>query len=179
VAGKSVASWNWKKLAVDCQSAPGAADVAKEVKRWEGEVSHIVDQPLAVAAREFSRAEVKRLIEQAMREETGSDFAFMNAGGVRDILPEGQLLVRHVWNAMPFDNEVVVGKFKGRELPAVVTAGKTIDPNREYTLAVSDFTAANQHAAGQLGTSGLVFPASGPPMRDMIVDWVRRQAVLK
>ena len=179
VAGKSVASWNWKKLAVDCQSAPGAADVAKEVKRWEGEVSHIVDQPLAVAAREFSRAEVKRLIEQAMREETGSDFAFMNAGGVRDILPEGQLLVRHVWNAMPFDNEVVVGRFKGRELPAVVTAGKTIDPNREYTLAVSDFTAANQHAAGQLGTSGLVFPASGPPMRDMIVDWVRRQAVLK
>jgi hypothetical protein len=24
-----------------------------------------------------------------------------------------------------------------------------------------------------------VFAPSGPPMRDMIVDWVRRQAVLK
>jgi hypothetical protein len=80
---------------------------------------------------------------------------------------------------MPFDNEVVVGKFKGRELPEVVTAGQTIDPNREYTLAVSDFTAANQSAPSQLHTSGLVFAASGPPMRDMIVDWIRRQGVLK
>ncbi len=179
VERKSVVSWNWKKVGVDSRSVPAAPDVAEQVKRWEDQVSHIVDHPLAVAEHEFSRAEVKVLIERAMRETTGSDFAFMNAGGVRDILPQGQLLVRHVWNAMPFDNEVVVGKFKGHDLPAVVTAGRTIDPDREYTLAVSDFTAANQHASGQLHTSGLVFAPSGPPMRDMIVDWVRRQGVLK
>ena len=176
---KSVASWSWKKVGVDSKSLTPAPDVAGQVKRWEDQVSHVVDQPLAVAEREFSRAEVKLLIERAMRDQTGSDFAFMNAGGVRDILPKGQLLVRHVWNLMPFDNEVVVGKFKGRDLPAVVTAGQTIEPDREYTLAVSDFTAANQSAPSQLHTSGLVFAPSGPPMRDMIVDWVRRQGVLK
>lgn len=179
VTRKSVASWRWKKLGVDSRTVVPAPDVAAEVKLWEGKVSHIVDQPLATAEREFSRADVKLLIERAMREQTHSDFAFMNAGGVRDILPKGQLLVRHVWNVMPFDNQVVVGKFKGRDLPAVVTAGQTIDPTREYTLAVSDFTAANQHAPGQLQTNGLVFSPSGPPMRDLIVDWVRRQAVLK
>lgn len=179
VERKSVASWTWKKVGVDSKSLAPAPDVAAQVKHWEDQVTEIVDQPLAVAEHEFSRAEVKVLIERAMREQTGSDFAFMNAGGVRDILLRGQLLVRHVWNAMPFDNEVVVGKFKGRDLPAVVTAGQRIDPDREYTLAVSDFTAANQSAPSQLQTSGLVFAASGPPMRDMIVDWIRRQGVLK
>jgi 5'-nucleotidase/UDP-sugar diphosphatase len=179
VERKSVASWSWKKVGVDSRTLPAAADVAPEVKRWEDEVSRVVDQPLAVAERRFGKADVRLLIERAMRDETGADFAFMNAGGVRDILPQGQLLVRHVWNAMPFDNVVVVGTFKGRDLPAVVTAGKTVDPEREYTLAVSDFTAENQNAPGQLETSGLVFPRSGPPMRDMIVDWIRRQGVLK
>jgi 2',3'-cyclic-nucleotide 2'-phosphodiesterase (5'-nucleotidase family) len=179
VERKSVASWSWKKLGVDSKSLTPAADVAAQVKHWEDQVQQVVDQPLAVAEHEFSRAEVKILIERAMCDQTGSDFAFMNAGGVRDILPQGQLLVRHVWNVMPFDNEVLVGKFKGRDLPRVVTAGRTIDPDREYTLAVSDFTAANQSAPSQLHTSGLVFAASGPAMRDMIVDWIRRQAVLK
>jgi len=179
VERKSVASWSWKKVAVDSKSLTPAPDVAAQVKHWEDQVKEVVDQPLAVAEHEFSRAEVRVLIERAMRDQTGSDFAFMNAGGVRDILPQGQLLVRHVWNMMPFDNEVLVGKFKGRDLPTVVTAGHAIDPDREYTLAVSDFTAANQGAPSQLHTSGLVFAASGPPMRDMIVDWIRRQGVLK
>ena len=179
VERKSVASWSWKKVGVDSKALTPAPDVAGQVKRWEDQVKEIVDQPLAVAEHEFSRAEVKVLIERAMRDQTGSDFAFMNAGGVRDILPQGQLQVRHVWNVMPFDNEVLVGKFKGRDLPRVVTAGQTIDPNREYTLAVSDFTADNQNAPSQLHTSGLVFAPSGPAMRDMIVDWIRRQAVLK
>jgi 2',3'-cyclic-nucleotide 2'-phosphodiesterase (5'-nucleotidase family) len=179
VERKSVASWSWKKVGVDSKSLVPAPDVAAQVKHWEEQVAHLVDQPLAIAEREFSRADVKLLIERAMRDQTGSDFAFMNAGGVRDILPQGQLLVRHVWNVMPFDNEVVVGKFKGRDLPSVVTAGRTVEPDREYTLAVSDFTAANQSAPSQLHTSGLVFAASGPEMREMIVDWIRRQGVLR
>jgi len=103
----------------------------------------------------------------------------MNAGGVRDRLPEGQLLARHVWNIMPFDNLVVTGRFKGSALPAVVTSGRTIDPDKGYTLAVSDFTAANMSASGQLGTTGLVFGKDGPLLRDVIIDWVRKQKVLE
>ena len=52
--------------------------------------------------------------------------------------------MRHIWDIMPFDNRVVMGTFKGRDLPAVVTGGRHLDPDNDYTLAVSDFTAANQ-----------------------------------
>src|ERR1043166_5592716 len=93
-----------------------------------------------------------------MRDETGADFSFMNLGGVRDVVPQGKLLVRHIWNIMPFDNTVVVGTFKGRDLPRVATGDRAIEPNRDYTLAVSDFTAVNQETFENLQTRGLKFP---------------------
>jgi 5'-nucleotidase/UDP-sugar diphosphatase len=202
VKRKTVVSWDWKQIPVDSRSretirghsgqstgnpeltpATGvspaivsllpAPDVAAQVQHWEEEVARIVDRPLARTDREWSKPEVKLLIERVMREETGADFAFMNLGGVRDILPAGQLLERHIWNIMPFDNQVVVGRFKGSDLPAVVTNGHTIDPNREYTLAVCDFTATNQNAPDQLATTGLAFPTSGPLLRDLLLHYLK------
>ena len=146
---KAPVSYTWKHIPIDSTSTPPAADVAAAVKHWEDEVSARVDQPLAVSARAFDKREVKGLIEQAMRTQTGADFAFMNLGGVRDTVPKGQLLVRNIWDIMPFDNRVVIGKFKGRDLPAVVLGGRQVEPDRDYTLAVTDFTAANQATHGK------------------------------
>jgi 2',3'-cyclic-nucleotide 2'-phosphodiesterase (5'-nucleotidase family) len=103
---KAPVSYTWKHLTVDSTNTPPAADVAAAVKHWEDEVSARVDQGLAVSARALDKREVKGLIEQAMRTQTGADFAFMNLGGVRDTVPKGRLLVRNVWDIMPFDNHV-------------------------------------------------------------------------
>jgi 2',3'-cyclic-nucleotide 2'-phosphodiesterase (5'-nucleotidase family) len=137
-----------------------------------------VDRPLAESTREFKKGEVKVLMERALRESTGSDFAFVNTGGVRDGLPKGQLLERHVWNIMPFDNMVVVGTFKGKDLPAVVLGGRTVDPNRDYTLVTSDFVAANQSSEENLRTTGLKFPNELGMVRDVLLDWFRKKKVI-
>jgi 2',3'-cyclic-nucleotide 2'-phosphodiesterase (5'-nucleotidase family) len=176
---KAPVSWKWKKIPVDSTAVAAAPDVEREVKKWEDEVSVRVDRPLAVAARSFSEKEVKLLIERAMREETGADFAFMNAGGVRAGLPQGQLRERNIWNIMPFDNRIVTGTFKGRELPAVVIEGRTVDPDKMYTLAVSDFTAANQESRENLRVSGLKFPGDAGLMRDVLIDWFRKKKVIE
>ncbi len=176
---KTVASWKWQPITIDSTQIAPAADVAALVKHWEDEVAARVDQPLAISRKAFTKPEIKRLIEQALRDETGADFAWMNQGGVRDILPEGQLKVRHIWDIMPFDNRVVVGTFKGSQIPAKVANGRTIDPDKEYTLAVSDFTAANQGTPENLGTSGLQFPHDVGLMRDLLVDWFRKQKVIE
>jgi len=175
---KAPVSWSWKRVAVDGKRVAPAADVAALVSRWEGEVTKRVDQPLASSKRKLDKPEVKRLIEQAMREETGADFAFVNLGGVRDIVPKGRLLVRNVWNIMPFDNRVVFGKFKGSALPPVVLGSRKVEPDREYTLAVTDFTAANQSAEEQLQTTGLEFPGDGGLLRDLLLDWFRKKGVI-
>jgi 5'-nucleotidase / UDP-sugar diphosphatase len=175
---KSLVSWHWRRIPVDA-SAPVASDVAEQVAHWEGEVTRAVDQPIGVSAHEFAKPEVKALMERIMRETTGSDLAFMNSGGVRDILPKGRLLARHAWNIMPFDNRIVTGRFKGSQLPKVVTEGKTIDPEREYTLAVNDFTAENQSAASQLNSRGLKFSSDGPLLRDAMIEWITKQKVVE
>ena len=178
-AKKAAVGYTWRHIAVDSSSTAPAADVATLVKHWEDEVSARVDQPLAISVRAFDKREVKGLIEQAMRSETGADFAFMNQGGVRDIVPKGQLLVRHIWDIMPFDNRVLVGTFKGRDLPAVVVGGRHVEADRDYTLAVSDFTAANQASAENLRTNGLQFPHDVGLMRDILIDWFRKKKLIE
>lgn len=175
---RSIAEWHWKAIVVDDASLQPVAEVAAQVGHWENEVSNRVDQPLCVAAHAFTKPELKKMIEQAMRDETGADFAWMNMGGIRDLLPKGQVLVRNVWDMMPFDNTVVVGTFKGRDLPKKVV-NRPIDPDRKYTLAVSDYTAANQETAENLGTKGLVFPQEVGNLRDIIVDWCRKKKVVE
>jgi len=175
---KAPVSWTWKRIPVDAAKIEPNPAMARQVKIWEDKVTAQVDRPLAIASRSFNKSEVKRLIEQALREETHSDFAWMNSGGVRDPLPQGQLLDRQIWNIMPFDNEVLVGTFKGRDLPNVVTGDKKIDPDRDYTLAVSDYTAANQGTGENLRTTGLKFPRDAGLMRDILLDWFRKKKVI-
>ncbi|HVN04658.1 MAG TPA: bifunctional UDP-sugar hydrolase/5'-nucleotidase [Bryobacteraceae bacterium] len=175
---KAPVSWKWKRISVDDAAVEPDPVVAREVQVWEDKVSAEVDRPLAVAARAFDKTEVKRIIERAMRDETHSDFAWMNSGGIRATLPQGQLLDRHIWNIMPFDNDVVIGTFKGRDLPKVVAGDRKIDPERDYTLAVSDYTAANQQTAENLQTTGLAFPRDAGLLRNILLDWFRKQKVI-
>jgi 2',3'-cyclic-nucleotide 2'-phosphodiesterase (5'-nucleotidase family) len=176
---KAPVSWTWKRIPIDSNKIEPDTEVARVVKKWEDEVTARVDAPLAISKRVFTKPEVRSMIEQALRDETGADFARMNLGGVRDVLPEGQLLVRHIWNIMPFDNTVVVGTFKGRQLPPAVVGDRSVEPDREYTLAVSDFTAANQQTQENLGSTGLAFPNEVGLMRDMLIDWFRKKKVIE
>ena len=178
VGRKAVSSWKWRRIPIDGKLKP-APDVAKAVARWEREVSKKVDVPIAESTHAFDKPQVRALIERAMCEGMGADFAFMNFGGVRDTIPKGRVLGRHVWNIMPFDNIVVMGTFKGSRLPEAVTRGKTVDPDRDYKLAVSDFTAANQAAQSELRTKGLEFPVQGPLLRDALMDWIKGQKTLE
>ncbi len=175
---KAPVAWDWKRIPVDSRKIEPDSEVARLVKHWEDEVTARVDTPLATSTKQFTKPEVKALIERALREETGADFAHMNLGGVRDLVPKGQVLVRHIWDIMPFDNTVVIGTFKGRELPPVVVGQRAIDPDREYTLAVSDYTAANQETKENLSTTGLQFPRNAGLLRDILIDWFRRKKVV-
>ena len=176
---KAPVSWKWKIVPIAAGTQP-APDVATKVAYWEDQVKARVDRPLAMAGRAFNtRDEIKALMERAIREQTGANFAFVNRGGVRDVLPAGQLLERNIWNIMPFDNRVLVGTFKGRDLPPVVLGGRPVEPDREYTLAVTDFTAANQNTAENFGTTGLQFPNDVGLLRDILIDWFRKQKAIE
>jgi 2',3'-cyclic-nucleotide 2'-phosphodiesterase (5'-nucleotidase family) len=178
ITAHKLKSAEWKIIPVDSKKLKPDPKIASEIAHWEAKVSKIVDVPIGEAKRRFERRDLQALIERAMADETGSDLAWVNLGNVRDVIPAGTILARTIWNILPFDNAVVIGKFKGSQLPPKVREGRTIDPDREYTLATTDFTAANQASTDQLNVTGLVFPKTAAMQRDMVIDWIKKKKTL-
>ncbi len=172
-------SAEWKIIPVDSNKLTPDPRVARDVAHWEAKVSKLVDVPIGEAKRRLEKKDLQALVERAMREQTGSDFAWVNLGNIRDVVPVGRVLARAIWNILPFDNAVVIGKFKGSQLPLKVREGHAIDPDREYSLATTDFTAANQSTPENLRTTGLKFPHDAGLLRDVLLDWFRKKKVIE
>lgn len=45
--------------------------------------------------------------------------AILNIGGIRTIIAQGDILVRHIFEVMPFENEIVIVKMKGEDIQGV------------------------------------------------------------
>ena len=61
-----------------------------------------------------------------MRELTGTDVAFMNAGGLRADLPEGAITLGNVQDAFPFYNTVVTLEMTGAQIREILEQGFTL-----------------------------------------------------
>jgi len=179
VGAKKVLSAEWTKIPI-VASIPPAPDVAREVAKWESKVSKLVDVPIgeSTARLERNNPVLRKMIERAMAEQSGADIAWINPGNVRDTMPEGRILARTVWNILPFDNYILLGKFKGSELPPSITKRYPVEPDREYTVATTDFTVANQSDKDQLNATGLRFPQTGPLQRDAMIEWIKKKKVV-
>lgn len=172
---RSVLAWSWKAIPIRVSEIEPAADVARNVHEWEAKVAQVVDVRIGESRRRLAHGEVRTLLERALRETMGADLAYVNQGGVRDTLPEGPLTARDVWNVMPFENVVVVGEFKGSELPRFLIEERGIDPGRTYRLATMDFVAANWKERRQ---ADLAFTVTDRLVRDVVIDWIRARGVL-
>lgn len=179
IGAKKLSSAEWSKIPIDSKIMP-APDVARVVAKWESKVSKLVDVPIGESTLRMEREspELRKMVERAMAEQTGSDIAWVNTGNLRYALPKGQILIRNIWNLLPFDDYIVMGKFKGSELPPAITRRYPVEPDREYTVATSDFTATNQADKAQLGASGLLFPRTGPVQRDAVIEWIKKKKVV-
>jgi 2',3'-cyclic-nucleotide 2'-phosphodiesterase (5'-nucleotidase family) len=175
-----VVSAQWKRIPIDSHKIAPAPDVQKVIDSWEAKVSRVVDVPVGEAARRIEKQDLRHIIETAMAEESGADFAWINSGNIRDTLPKGKILARQIWDILPFDNFILVGTFRGSELPpAILKEFPSIEPDKTYKVATTDFTAANQSSPDQLGVSGLAFPVKSKLQRDAVIDWVKKKKVLE
>jgi 2',3'-cyclic-nucleotide 2'-phosphodiesterase (5'-nucleotidase family) len=179
MAAKKLKSAEWKKIPIDAKYAEDP-QVKQLVDTWEAKVTKLVDTPIGESTLRMDQNSpaLRKMVETAMAEQTGADIGWVNRGNLRDTLPEGRILARHVWNILPFDNYIVLGKFKGSELPPAITQRYPVQPGREYTVATTDFTATNQAARDQLNTAGLRFPRTGPLQRDAVIDWIKKKKIV-
>jgi 2',3'-cyclic-nucleotide 2'-phosphodiesterase (5'-nucleotidase family) len=153
------------------------------IQRWESRFSALVDVPIGRASRSILRAEGRTLIQRAMLERIDADVAYFWPIGVRDVIPEGALLARHVWNLSPFDDRIVTVKISGRDLrdvtdpeqpPELSDASVPIDDRRTYRLVTVDFLAERWIDRGRR----LVMVDKHLLLRDLIIDWIRQHRVI-
>jgi len=181
-ATRRITSHEWTAIPVDTSVYPADPGVQAQVDKWEAKVSALVDVPIGFSAKQFSRPEIKELMERAMNERFPSDLAFTNESGVRDTLPQGQLLARHIWNVMPFDDYVVVAEVPGDQLmkledpshPVKVAGTVKIDPARTYRLVTIDFLASSWADRGykfRVTNQGVL-------LRDVLIDWIKQRKTI-
>jgi len=174
---RRILDYDWEVLPVIAAKLEPDPAVQRLVDEWESQAADLVDVPIGWATREIGREELRELIEQVMRDATGADLAHMNRGGVRDSLPKGELLARHVWNVEPFSNHVVTTEISGRQLIAMnnsvqqrepIQGDESIDPDRIYRLATIDFKAGQWRDRG----IDLEWTDTDVLLRDMIIAWI-------
>jgi 5'-nucleotidase/UDP-sugar diphosphatase len=177
-SARRITSQAWTGIAVDDGLYPADPAVEAQVQKWEAKVASQVDVPIGEAKKKFSKPEIKELMERAMNDRFPSDFSFTNVNGVRDTFPQGQLLARNVWNAMPFDNRVVLVKVSGDQLAQLedpskvkVAGGAKLDPSRTYQLVTTDFLAATWADRG----FKLYVMDQGVLLRDLLIDWIKQR----
>ncbi len=179
VAHRKLVWWKETRLKVDAGSVDAAPDVLALVKRWEAKVSAAVDVKIGESKREIADAALKKLIERAMLDEMHANFAWMNQGGVRDRIPRGVVLARNVWNIMPFDNRIAVARIKGSQISAALRRGRAVNPDQEYTVVMSDFSATNEKERRDVGVAEAKFEVTDRLLRDLLIDWIGKQGPLE
>lgn len=132
-----------------------------------------------------------------------ADMGLVNMGGLRNILPAGDITVGTVYEILPFENSLCVMKMKGTHLKALLTSiaslkgegvsgirmeitkdgkllnatvgGQPIDDNKLYTVTTIDYLAdGNGSMEAFLQADDRVCP-EGATLRGLFLDYVRQQ----
>jgi 5'-nucleotidase len=113
-------------------------------------------QPIGSLDAPLTTARLAGQTLRVMREATNADAALSTMSSFRRPLPAGKLTMELLRGAMPYDNEVVVCTMSGSQLQRVldssasrrgsdsesyVSAPASIDPDRQYRVATTDYQA--------------------------------------
>lgn len=145
-----------------------ASQIAAFIKPYHDHIDAEMNKVLAVAPQTFDKsgqwqtsigclfADVTRAKADSLffrREKMHVDFAMLNSGGVRSIIPKGNVTVRTAYEIMPFENSVIVAEMHDaqiREMLAYIIAEKKPHPLSGIVFTIGkDGVAQNILIGGQ------------------------------
>ncbi|OUL60146.1 hypothetical protein B8T70_21905 [Flavobacterium sp. AJR] len=86
------------------------------------------------------------------REKKDLDICFLNHGGIRAILPKGNVTARNAFEIMPFENSLVVMALKGEQILEMVTY--FIGEKKPHPLSGMTFTITKNNTATNVLVQG-------------------------
>ncbi len=129
------------------------------------------------------------------------DIAVVNLGGLRTVIPAGNITIRKVFELMPFENELVIIWLKGDKLydllkffasvggegvsglhmeisngkaVNITIDGKPLEPEKLYTIATNDYLAGGNDKMVQLGQYEKRVN-TGLKIRSVLIDYIKNE----
>lgn len=97
--------------------------ITEIVKKAEEQVAPIINEVVGNAGTLLSGTDayngesvLGNVIADSMTEQTGTDFAFMNPGGIRDVINPGEVTWGELFNVQPFGNDLVTMTLTGAQI---------------------------------------------------------------
>ena len=103
-------------------------DVARIIDKYEAQVRTEFSKVAGMAAEDFTRrpdgeSNLGDLVTDAMREASGAQIAFYNAGGIRADLPRGPITLEMIYTTLPFDNRLITMDLSGTQIRELLEKG--------------------------------------------------------
>lgn len=99
------------------------ADIAAMIKMYQEVNAPVMNAPVGTTAAAITRtanasgeSALGNLIADGMREAMKTDFAFMNSGGIRNDLPEGNVTYGNMFSVQPFGNVLIKMTLTGAQM---------------------------------------------------------------
>ena len=115
----------------------------------------------------------------AMKEEFNADFGIINSGGVRATIYSGDITVSEVFEALPFNNKVIIVKIKGSNILSVCdetyfiySSGfklSSIKSSQTYTVAIIDYVYYSSYNGALRNDTAY---DTGVVMRDLTIEYM-------
>jgi 2',3'-cyclic-nucleotide 2'-phosphodiesterase (5'-nucleotidase family) len=130
--GKKVVAHSGELLKVWSDKLPPDAAVAAKLRRYKEQVAPVIGKVVGKSrvrlVRDYNReSSLGNFVADVMRETSGADVAFENAGGLRADLPQGSVTNGNVLDALPFLNSLVVCEMTGAQIRQVLEQGLTLE----------------------------------------------------
>lgn len=128
------------------------------------------------------------------------DAALINIGGIRTTIGKGDILLKSIFEVMPFENEIVIIKMKGSDLQGLfdyyaknqvnnpvshlyietengnlskgLINGKAVNPELDYYIATSDYLALGGDNMRFFSKGEYI--ATGIKMRDLFIEYFKK-----
>jgi 2',3'-cyclic-nucleotide 2'-phosphodiesterase / 3'-nucleotidase / 5'-nucleotidase len=133
------------------------AKIKEQLDAYQAEIAPITNEVIGVATAPISRAQneagesaMGNLIADSMLAKTGTDFAFMNSGGVRDELKDaGEITWGELFAIQPFGNDLVSMKVTGEQIRILLNQQFAADRNRIMSISGLKYTWSNELPLGE------------------------------
>ncbi|MBI0577740.1 bifunctional 2',3'-cyclic-nucleotide 2'-phosphodiesterase/3'-nucleotidase [Neobacillus cucumis] len=133
------------------------AKVKSELDKYLADIAPITGEIVGTASAPISRTQngagespMGNLIADAMRAKTGTQFAFMNVGGVRDEIKQaGDITWGDLFAIQPFGNDIVSEKITGEQVRALINEQFQADRYRIMQISGLKYTWSDKLPIGQ------------------------------